>query len=163
MFRDVKKMEQRSIFSYLARKGLSPLPIHDDLVTTLSADADAMSYSSVTHYLRDAVFASSNSPTSLIEPEAQFDDCDHAILLALAEQPFASVPELSLLTHLPRTTVHRTLTKSMGFRGCHLRWVLHLLSHSQKLDHVTLSQELLPMLERQKQRSWRDIMNLDES
>jgi hypothetical protein len=52
-FRDVKNMEQRSIVLYLARKGLSPLAIHDDLVTTLGADADAESYSSVTRYLRD--------------------------------------------------------------------------------------------------------------
>jgi hypothetical protein len=73
--------------------------IHDDLVTTLGADADAVSYSSVTRYLRDAVFASSNPRTPLPEPEAQFDHCDHAILFALAEQPFASVRELSRLTH----------------------------------------------------------------
>jgi hypothetical protein len=159
--RDVKKMEQRSIFLYPARKGLSPLAIHDNLVTTLGADA--MSHSSVTCYLRDAVFASSNPPTPLSEPEAQFDNCDHAILLALAEQPFASVRELSRLIHLPRTTVHRRLTKSLAFRVRHLRWVPHLLSHSQKSDCLTLSQELLPMLERQKQRSWHDIVTLDES
>jgi hypothetical protein len=90
-------MEQRSIVLYLARKGLSPLAIHDDLMTTLGADADAdaVSYSSVTCYLREAVFASCNQPTPLPEPEAQFDDCDHTILLALAEEPFASVRELS--------------------------------------------------------------------
>jgi hypothetical protein len=35
-FRDVTKMAQRSIVLYLARKGLSPLAIHDDLVTTLA-------------------------------------------------------------------------------------------------------------------------------
>jgi hypothetical protein len=36
-------------------------------------------------------------------------------------------------------------------------------SHSQKLDPVILSQELLSMLQRQKQRSWHDIVTLDES
>jgi hypothetical protein len=127
MFRDLKKMGQRSIVLYLARKGLLPLATHDDLVTTLGADADAVSYSSMTHYLRDAVFTSSNPPTALPEPEAQFDDCDYAILLALAEQPFVSVRELSRLTHRPRITVHRRSTKSLGFRVRHLRWVPHLL------------------------------------
>jgi hypothetical protein len=108
---------------YLTRKGLSPLAIHDDLVTSFGPDANAnaVSYSSVTRNLRDAIFASSNLPTPLPEPEAQFDDCDHAILLALAEQPFSPVRELSRLTHLPRTTVHRRLTKSLGFRVRHLR------------------------------------------
>jgi hypothetical protein len=77
-------MEQRSIVLYLARKRLSPLAIHDDLVTTLNADADAdaVSYSLVTRDLRDAVFTSSNPLTPLPEPEAQFDDCDHAIMLS---------------------------------------------------------------------------------
>jgi transcriptional regulator of acetoin/glycerol metabolism len=118
-FRDVKKMEQRSIVFYFAREGLSPLAIHDDLVTMLGADA--VSYSSVIRCLSDAVFASSNLPTALPEREAQFDNCDHAILLALAEQPFASVRELSRLTHLSRTTVHWRLTNSLGFRVRHLR------------------------------------------
>jgi hypothetical protein len=156
-------MEQRSIVLYLDRKVLSPLAIHDDRVTMLGADADAVTYSSVTRYLHDAVIASSNPPTPLPQPEAQFDDCDHAMLLALTEQPFALVRELSRLTHLPRTTVQRKSTKSLRFRVLHLRWVPHLLSHSQKLDRVTLSQELLPMPERQKQRSWHDIVSLNES
>jgi hypothetical protein len=159
--RDVKKMEQRSIVLYLARKGLSPLAIHDDLVTTLAEDA--VSYSSVTRYLRDAVSASSNPPTPLPEPKAQFDDCDQAILLALTEHPFESVRESSRLSHRPRTTVHQRLTKSLRFRVRHLRWVPYLLSHSEKLNRVTLPQELLPMVERQKQRSWHDIVTLDES
>jgi hypothetical protein len=41
--------------------------------------------------------------------------------------------------------------------------VPHLLSHSQKLDRLILSHELLPMLEQQKQRSWHNIVTLDES
>jgi hypothetical protein len=73
-------MEQRPIVLYLVRKGLSPLAIDVDLVTRLGADA--VSYSSVTRDLRDAVVASSNPPTPLPEPEAQFDDCDHAIMLS---------------------------------------------------------------------------------
>jgi hypothetical protein len=67
--RDVKKMEQRSNVLYLTRKGFSPFAIHDDLVTTLGADA--VSYSSVIRYLPDVVFSSSNPPTSLTEPEAR--------------------------------------------------------------------------------------------
>jgi hypothetical protein len=85
----VQNTEQRSIVLYLARKGLSPFAIHDNFVTTLGTDA--VSYSFVTYYLRDAVFSSSYPPTTLPEPEARFDDCDHSILLILAEQPFASV------------------------------------------------------------------------
>jgi hypothetical protein len=39
----------------------------------------------------------------------------------------------------------------------------HLLSHSQKLDRVTLLQQLLSVLERQERRSWDDTVTLNES
>jgi hypothetical protein len=154
-------MEQRSIILYLARKRLSRLAIHDDLVTTLGPDA--LSYSSVMHDPRDAVFVSSNPPTPLHRAEAEFDDCDQAILIALADQSFASVRQLSQLTHLPRTIVHRRLTNSLGFRVRNLRCVRHLLAHSQKLDRITLSQQFFSMLEREEQRSWHNIVTLDDS
>jgi hypothetical protein len=39
----------------------------------------------------------------------------------------------------------------------------HLLSHSQKLDRVTLLQQLLSVLKQQERRSWDDTMTLNES
>jgi hypothetical protein len=74
--------------------------------------AEAVSYLSVTAYLREARFS---------EPKPEPDDSDNAILLALAEQPFASVRQLARLTNQPRSTVHRQLTQSLGFRVRHLR------------------------------------------
>jgi hypothetical protein len=55
------------------------------------------------------------------------------------------------------------LTQLSGFRVRHLRWVPHLLSHSQKPDRVALSQQLLSVLPRQERRSWHDMVTLDES
>jgi hypothetical protein len=111
-------MDQQSIALYLSRKGLSAVAIHDDLVATFGAEA--VSYPSVTHYLREAIFVSSNPPDPLPPPEHQLDDSDQAILFAPADQPFASIRELSRLTHLPRTTVHRRLMQSLGFPMRHL-------------------------------------------
>jgi hypothetical protein len=114
-------MDQQSIILYLSRKVFSVVAIHDDLVATLGVEA--VSYPSVTRYLREAIFASSNPPEPLPPPEHQLDDSDQAILLALVDQPFASIREFSAFTHLPRTTVHRRLTQSLGFRVRHLRWL----------------------------------------
>jgi hypothetical protein len=75
-------------------------------------------------------------------PEHQLDDSDQAILFALADQPFASICELSRLTHLPRTIIHRRLTQSLGFRVRHLRCVPNFLSRCQKLDRTGLLQQL---------------------
>jgi hypothetical protein len=64
----------------------------------------------MTGYLREAILILSNSLANIPETELHFDDCDRAFLLVLADQPFASIRELSLMIHLPRTTVHRRLT-----------------------------------------------------
>jgi hypothetical protein len=98
-------MSRQSIVLYLSRKGLSAIAIHDDVVATLGAEA--VSYPSVTRYLREVIFASSNPPGPLPPPDHQLDDSDQALLLALADQPFASICELSRLIHIPRTAVHR--------------------------------------------------------
>jgi DNA-binding IclR family transcriptional regulator len=43
------------------------------------------------------------------------------ILAALEDNPFASVRQLSRLTHLPSTTVYRRLTQSLGFAARHVQ------------------------------------------
>jgi hypothetical protein len=116
-------MDQQLVVIYLSRRGLSAVIIHNNLVATLGAEA--ASYPSVTRYLREAIFSSSNPPDPSPPPEHQLDDSDQAILLALADQPFASIRESSRLTHRPRTTVHRRLMQSLGFCVRHLRWVPH--------------------------------------
>jgi hypothetical protein len=137
------------------------IAIHNDLVATLGSEA--ASHSSVTRYLSEAIFISSNSHTNISEAEPQFDSCDQAILFALAEKPFASIRELAWLTQPPRTMVLWPLIQSLGLRVRHFRLVPHLLSHSQKLDRVILLQQLLSVLERQERRSWHDMVTLDES
>jgi transcriptional regulator of acetoin/glycerol metabolism len=113
-------MDQRSIVVYLARKGLSAMEIDNDLVVTLGSDAKGSR--SVTRFLREATFSSPNPPTPFSEEKPSLDNSKEALLLVLAEQPFESVRQLSRLTHLPRSTVHRRLTQSLGFHVHHLRW-----------------------------------------
>jgi hypothetical protein len=86
-------MDQQLIVLYLSRKRLSAVALHDDLVATLGMEA--VSYPPVTRYLREAIFASFNPLDPLTPPEHKFDDSDQAILLALADQPFTSIRELS--------------------------------------------------------------------
>jgi hypothetical protein len=120
-------MDQRPIVLYLARKELSAIAIHYDLVVALAREP--VSDSSVASYLYEIIFVSSNCPANIPEAEPQFEDCDQAILLA--EQPFASIRESARLTHLPRITVHKRLTQSLEFHMHHLRWV-PILCHTLK-------------------------------
>jgi hypothetical protein len=91
--------------------------------------------------------------------QRDLDDSDQVILAALEDNPFASVRQLSRLTHLPLTTVYRRLTQSLGFVVRHLRWVPHALSDAQNGERVNLSRRLLRMrmLEVQRDRAWHDM------
>jgi hypothetical protein len=73
-------MDQRSLVVYLARKGLAVVPISEDLVATLGAEE--IGYPSVTHYLREVKFATSNPKITFSEPIREHDNCDQDVLLA---------------------------------------------------------------------------------
>jgi hypothetical protein len=156
-----QKMTQRPIVVYLSLKGIQAREIHDDIVATLGPDA--ASYSSVYRYLRGARFPPSKPETHPADVQRDLDDSDQAISAALEDNPFASVRQLSRLTHLPSTTVDRRLTQSLGFVAHHLRWVPHALSDAQKGERVNLSRRLLRMLEVRRDRAWHDIVTLDGS
>jgi hypothetical protein len=138
-------MDQQSIAPYLSRKGLQAVTIHADLAATLGAEV--VSSPSLTHYLRKAIFASSNPLDPLPPPEHQLDDSDQDILLALADQHFASIRELSRLTHLPITTFHRRLTHFLRFYVRHLRWVPFFVTLSKARSSEVVTTTFL-MLER---------------
>jgi hypothetical protein len=100
-------MDLRSIVLYLSQKNLSVKGIHLDIVHAL--EHNAVGYSTVTLYLRDARCAGPMDPEAVPDHDVEPDDIDQAILTALSEQPFASVRELSWLTHVSRPVVHRLL------------------------------------------------------
>jgi hypothetical protein len=112
-------MEQRSIVLYLARKDRTAMEIDNDLVVTVGSDAKGNS--SVTHFLREAKFPSPNPPTTFSEENPSLDTSSGAMLLVLTEQPFASVRQLSRLTHRSRSTVYMRQTQSLGFHVRHCR------------------------------------------
>jgi hypothetical protein len=143
--------------------------IDGDLVWTLGKDA--MAYSTVTKYIRNAQFSGRKETTSPEAPGVERSPVDEAILTDLAEFPFpfSSVRELSRRICLPRSTVHphlhQNLTQSLRFTVRHLRWVLHLLTAEQKQIRVKMAIKLLQVLWVQSARKWQwhDIVTLDES
>jgi hypothetical protein len=154
-------MMQHPIVAYVSLKVMLAREIHGHIVATLWSDAVA--YSSVTRYLRKAQFPSSKPEPYPTDVQRDLDDSYQAILAALEDILFASVRQLSRLTHLPTTTVYRRLRQSLGFVARHLRWVPHALSNAQKGKRVNLSRRLLRMLEVQRDCAWHDIVTLDES
>jgi hypothetical protein len=130
-------MTQRPIVAYLSLKGMSAREIHDGIVATRGPDS--VSHSSVTRYLRGARFPPSKPEPHPADVHKDLDDSDQAILAALEDSPFASVRQLSRLTHLPSTTVYHRLAQSLGFVARYLQWVPHPLSDARKDKRVNLS------------------------
>jgi hypothetical protein len=86
--------DQRPIVLYLRIKGMALDAIHDDLVRTLGKDA--VTYSTVTKYTRNAQFSGRKEATPPEAPCVERSPVDEATLTALAEFPFPflSVREL---------------------------------------------------------------------
>jgi hypothetical protein len=118
-FKARQKMAQRPIVAYLSLKGMSASEIDDDIVATLGLDA--VPYSSVTRYLREAQFPPSKPEPHPADVQRDLYGSDQAILAALEDSSFASVRKLSRLTHLPSTTIYRSLIQSLGCVARHLR------------------------------------------
>jgi hypothetical protein len=99
-------------------RGMSLDAIHEDLMRVLGENAAA--YSTVTKYVHSERFPPKNDgpPSEPISVEP--GPVEQAISTALADYPFSSVRELSRLTFLPHSTVHRQLTDSLHFRIQHL-------------------------------------------
>jgi hypothetical protein len=153
-------MDQRLIVLYLAKKGLRVTEIHRDLEETLVPEAIASS--TVTFHLRAPRLRTANEGEEEQGEVTPVAEVDETILKALADEPFSSVRELEWHTCLSRTAVHRHLTRSLGFTVRHIRWVPHRLSDDQKRMRVSVSSELLRLLEQQERRAWHDVITLDE-
>jgi hypothetical protein len=70
-------MTQCSIVIHLSLEGMPAREIHDDIIATLGPDA--VSYSSVTHYLRETRFLHSKSEPLPADVQRDLDDSDRAI------------------------------------------------------------------------------------
>jgi hypothetical protein len=154
-------MDQKTIVLYLQMKGMALDAIHHDLVQTLGEKDVA--YSTVTKYARSSSFAIEKETAAPAPIDAAADAVDQTMLIALAEYPFSSVGELSRRICLPRSPIHRHLTRSLDSTMRHLRWVPHFLTPEQKKLRVHMATELLGILAIQRTRQWHDIVTLDES
>jgi hypothetical protein len=88
---------------------------------------------------------------------------DDAILHAVDNQAFSSIQELAKFTCIPTAAVYRQLKSSLGLVVKHLHWVPHDLTEAQKVQHVTLSNQLLRQPRSLRHQSWSYILTLDES
>jgi hypothetical protein len=123
-------MDQQLIVMYPGLKGLNAIDIHNDLLATLKGEAK--SYRTLMYYLHEPSFSSPKTPHPSESPAPILNESDEVILLALSEEPFASVRQLARRTHFPPSTVYDHLTRKLGFTVRYFHSVPHLLSEADK-------------------------------
>jgi hypothetical protein len=109
-------MDPKSIALFLSMQGYNDKLIHEELVKPLGAYA--VGYSMVTRCVRSSGFRPPPAPTPA-EPRGQ--PLIAAILMVLADEPFALVRRLTRATHLSPTIVYRRVTGTLGFTVRHIR------------------------------------------
>jgi hypothetical protein len=107
-------MDQKAIVLSVHMKAMSLNALHEDLVRVLGENA--VVYSTVTKYVRSEKFPHKNDRLPSQPMSVEPSPVDQAILTVLADDPFSSMQELSRLTCLPQSIVHRHLTDSLHFR-----------------------------------------------
>jgi hypothetical protein len=121
---------------------------------------DALDYSTLVPFLRQSQRIHIPMETAETPPTTVLDD---ATLNALKQRPFCSVIKLAKLTCIPRSTVPRHLTRTLGFVVKHLRSVSHNFAAAQKASRVTLANQLFQDLCAIKHQGSQFIVTLDES
>jgi hypothetical protein len=141
--KSVIPMGQQSIVMYFSLKSLNAVEIYNDLVATLKGWAN--SDNTVMYYLRKPSFASPKTPQPAENPAPILNESDKTILLALSENPFASVRQPARRTHPHPSTVYDHFTHKFGFTIRCLCCLPHLLSEADKHTRARLSFELFEM------------------
>ena len=91
------------------------------------------------------------------------DNVDYLIKNTVDEEPFLSIRQIAKKTGIPKRSIYIRLTNYLGYVSKHLKWVPHLLSELQKQNRVTISIDLLRILEKAQRQGWKYFVTGDES
>jgi hypothetical protein len=115
-------MEQRSVVLFLRLNGLSKKAIHREPFVVLQKSA--VSHSSVTRFRREAILGLNSEEASSSPKDDGLDEVNDAILLALSDEPFSSIPSVRQISDSPqdmrsKSTVYRPFGDSLHFTVRH--------------------------------------------
>jgi hypothetical protein len=154
-------MEQRAVIHFFTLKGWPSRAIAAELESVYAADALALP--TVKKWRK--LFAQRR--TSLCDdPRSGLpltNDPAESIASMLKERPFLSCKVLCRHFRIAKANCLRIFHDDLGLKKCNLQWAPHTLDANQKGERVTLSHELLAVLERDRRNHFRNVIIGDES
>jgi transposase len=154
-------IEQRAVIRFFTLKGLKSSAIWTELQSVYGPQA--FSISAVKKWqkrFREGRSDLFDDPRSG-RPLAQ--DLAGAIRSMLEERPFSSCKSLCRHFRVAKTTCLRILHNDLGLTKLHLRWVPHTLNADQKNERMSLSSQLLAILQQEQQIEFERVLTGDES
>jgi transposase len=153
-------MEQRAVIRFLTFKGLHAGTIVAELRYVYKEDALALA--TVKKWCKRFVDGRTSLCSNPRSGRPLSNDLAEAIASMLKEKPFASCKVLCRHFRIAETTCLRILHDNLAMKKFNLRWVPHVLTGGQKAERVTLSHEILAVLESDRRNSFRKVITGDE-
>jgi hypothetical protein len=101
-----------------------------------------------------------NIPPRGRAPDEGLDECFGK---AAKEDPHLSTREIARALNIGSTIVRNQLTKYLGMKCCHMRWVSHPLTGAHKGKHTEMAGSMLQMLESHAASNFHFLWIDDES
>jgi transposase len=154
-------MEQRAVIRFLTLKGLHAVAIVAELRCVYKEDALAIA--TVKKWYKRFVEGRTSLCDSPRSGRPLSHDLAEAIASMLKEKPFASCKVLCRHFRIAKTTSLRIVHDNLGMKKFNLLWVSHALNSSQNAERVTLSHEILAVLESERRNSFQNVITGDKS
>jgi DNA-binding transcriptional ArsR family regulator len=137
-------IDLRSLVAFLDKEKWTELAITRKIDRVLGEST--LSYPTVGKYVQMFVLSTKETNT-LIVPESEDDfSVQGQIALVFSEEPFLSVRHIVKRVMMSKSTVYRHLAQTMRRKLRHLKWVLHILTESTKMNRAQRATKLLMLL-----------------
>jgi hypothetical protein len=126
------EVEQGDVIKFFVEEGMKRMEIVDRLNHHYR---DALQRTQVYCWIKEVQSEgkdSSNIPSRGRASDEGLDDC---IRKGLKEDPHLSTRKIARASNIGSTTVRNHLTKSLGMKCYHMRWVPHTLTAAQNVKH----------------------------
>jgi hypothetical protein len=154
-------MEQRAVIRFLTLEGLRARAIATELGDVYHPDALALP--TVKKWRKRFVQGRTSLSDDPRSGRSLTNDLVAAIASMLKERPFASCKVLSQHFRIVKATCLQILHDNLAMKKFNLRWAPYAWDANQKTERVTLSHELLAVLETSHPTGFQNIITGDES
>lgn len=158
------KRDERAVILYLAKKGLSPKEVKEDMDSVLGETSP--SYSTIKYWHRQfkcGRTSTTSEPSTGRPQELDMEQVAARVVELVRDDPRVSQQRMAATLHISKATIQRTLAEHLQMRKLCTRWMPKILTVPQLHDRVQCSRENLSLCKQSPSRFLASIVTGDES